>query len=46
MLAMVVVGGDGGVTAHPHLLRLRHEISMALCSLPVENESGNRVNCT
>lgn len=34
-----------GGTAQPQLLCLRHEISLALCSLPAENESGNRVNC-
>lgn len=35
----------GGGTAQPQLLCLWHEISLALCSLPAENESGNRVNC-
>lgn len=42
VLARVVCGGG---TAQPQLLCLRHEISLALCSLPAENESGNRVNC-
>lgn len=35
-----------GGSAQPQLLCLRHEIPLALCSLPAENESGNRVNCT
>lgn len=44
VLAKVV--GGGGVTVQPHLLCLGREISLALCSFPVENESGTRVDCT